>query len=240
MSCRTSWLAASALLLSSSAAWALGVQGDPAAVSRVGGGIATGVDQVGGYAQDAYPFVELYGHAEARVRRWLYLAAGLSYRQDINDYNHANGRWRDHQSPGLAVQTLIGYDSDAFHISVGPWLYGSSRRRPDFRAGVLPFGLLRIRFGQLAGWHGSFQLGEGAPFTATGGYSARMMLGGPARGMHRLSGGLYTSVGENVAGLIAVDELTSKSSRYRIGASLGSVMDHIARVEMTAFCGVLW
>ena len=235
-------LALIATLLFVRTAWAVGVEGQSHATSRVGVGLASGVDQVGGYAQDAYPFAELYGHAETRLGGWVYLGAAGSFRQDLHNYNYALEQWRGERSPGVALQTFVGYDAERFHISVGPWLYGAGRRRPHFRARVLPYGTLRIRFGSLAAWHGGFQLGDAAPFTASGGYGARIMVGSPARRGHQPSAGIFTSIGEKVIGLIAVDELRSsgKSVAWRFGGSLGTMISHPAHVEAAGFCGVVW
>lgn len=236
------FLAAVLLFFSSHVTWAVGVEGNDNANTRLGLGFAAGADQVGGYAQDVYPFTEVYGHAETRVGRWVYLGAAGSYRQDLNNYNYALKQWRGHQAPAFALQTFVGYDGERFHISIGPWLYGASRRRPDFRARVLPYGVLRLRFGSLATWHGRLQIGDAVPFTAGGGYSARLMLGAPARGAHRGSAGVYTSIGEKVLGVTAMDELRPYASpvAWRFGGSLGAMMSHPGHVEASAFCGLVW
>ncbi|MDX2024546.1 MAG: hypothetical protein SF187_30170 [Deltaproteobacteria bacterium] len=239
---RRDWiLAASLVILGARDARAVGLEGDEAATTRLGAGLAAGVDQVGGYAQDAYPFAEIYGHAETRVGRWLYLAAVGSYRQDINNYNHAVQSWRGQHAPAFALQTLIGYDGRRFHISMGPWAYGASRRRPDFRARVLPYGVLRVRFGQQSHWHGGLQVGDAAPFTASGGYSARFMMGAPAFGAHRGSAGIYTSIGEKVLGLTAMDEFrVAAATDWRFGGSFGTMISHPGHIELAAFFGFIW
>ena len=217
------------------------MEGAPEANQRFGVGMAMGLDQVGGYAQDAYPFAEVYAQAETRLAGWLYLGASGSYRQDLNNYNHALGGFQDSQAAGLAAQTFIGYDGRGFHISMGPWLYGSSRRRPDFRLRVLPYGVLRLRFGSQSGWHGRVQLGDAAPFTASGGYSARFLLGAPRWRNHQGAAGLYTSIGEKVLGITAMDEVRcSASIGWRFGVSLGAVMDHPGRIEAAVFSGAAW
>ena len=230
-----------ALLAWSPMVRAVGVEGDDKAVSRVGLGVGGGVDQVGGYAQDAYPFAEVYEHAEARLGRWLYVGGAASYRQDINNYNYAIDSWRGHHEPAFALQALVGYDGERFHLSAGPWLYGASRRRSHFRARILPYGVLRMRIGTQAGWHGGLQVGDGAPFTVSGGYSARFMLGTPTRGHHRSSVGLYTSLGEKTLGLIGIDEWRSNMPMaWRFGGALGTMIDHPGHIEVAGFCGVVW
>lgn len=233
-----------ACLITSSRAHAVGVDGPAEATTRVGGGLGAGMDQVDGYGQDAYPYLEAYLHAETLVWRRLFVGGGLSYRQDAENYNYALDRWRGRRAPGLAAQLLVGYDGPSFHVSVGPWLYGSSRDRDGFRAGVMPFGVLRLRFGNLDRWHVKVQLADGAPFTSAGGsLGLRVMVGAPAIGRHRLAAGLYTSVGDKTVGLAFTDEVAGVGpggTTLRFGALLGTPLDNRGRLELTVFAGLVW
>jgi hypothetical protein len=237
-------LLAAGLALTPEGAGAVGVEGSAAAEQRAGLGLGVGLDQVGGYGQDRHPFLEIAGHMEARVWRGLFVGGLLSYRQDADDYNFALERWRGRRAPALAAQLLVGYDGGSFHIAAGPWLYGSSRGRDSFRASLLPFGVLRLRVGNLDRWHVNLRIADGAPFTSEGGaLGARLMVGAPALGRHRLAAGLYTSIGEKAAGLAFSDEIAGAGPgglALRLGGLLGTDLDHGGRPEITAFCGVVW
>lgn len=220
---------------------AVGVEGNGSTSTRLGVGVAAGLDQVGGYGQDAYPFGEIYGHAETRIANWLYAAFAASYRQDLQHYSYASSRWRQDSAPGVVAQALFGYDGRSFHISLGPWMYGSSRRRPNFRMGLLPYGVLRLRVGQLEHWHARLHIGDGAPFTGLGGYSARIVLGMPRKGSQALSGGAYMTLGEKVAGLTIEDTWsTPRAYTWRFGGNVGAVTDTLSRVELSGFFGAVW
>ena len=112
-----------------SPAWAVGLDGSGEAEHRATMAVGAGLDRVGGYANDTYPFVEVGGSYEAVVWKRLTLGAAASFRQDLDDHNDALERWRHERSPAIAVQTWIGYDGPGFHISAGPWLYGAERER---------------------------------------------------------------------------------------------------------------
>jgi hypothetical protein len=235
---------AAVLGLAPGPAGAVGVEGSAQASRRRGVGVGAGVDQVGGYGQDRHPFVEVYGHAEARVWGRLFVGGALSYRQDADDYNFALERWRGRRAPTVSAQLLVGYDGRSFHLAAGPWLYGSSRARDSFRATLLPFGVLRLRVGQLDRWHFNLRIADGAPFTSEGGaLGARLMVGAPLMGGHRIAGGLYTSIGEKTAGVAVSDEIAGAGpggTALRVGGLLGTDLDHPGRVEITGFAGVVW
>jgi hypothetical protein len=237
-------LSLAALALAPGPAAAVGVEGAAGAHRRAGVGLGAGVDQVGGYGQDRHPFLEAFGHLEGRVWRGLFLGGLLSYRQDADDYNFALQRWRGRRAPALSAQLLVGYDGGSFHLAAGPWLYGSSRGRDSFRASLLPFGVLRLRVGNLDRWHVNLRVADGAPFTSEGGaLGARLMVGAPARGRHRLAAGLYTSIGEKTVGVALSDEIAGAGPgglALRVGGLLGTDLDHSGRPEVTAFCGLVW
>jgi hypothetical protein len=223
---------------------AVGLEGPEDADHRVGAGLATGLDQVGGIGRDAFPFLEAFGHAEARVWRWLAIGGAASVRGDLGDYNYALQRWRG-GSPGVAAQLTVGYDGPGFHLSAGSWLYGNSRDNRRFRPAFLPYGVVRLRAGSLDRWHFNLRIVDGAPFTAEGaGPGVRLQVGAPPRSGHRLAGGLYTSLGEKIVGLTLTDELAERGparTSLRLGALLGTNLDYpFARPELTAFAGLVW
>jgi hypothetical protein len=235
-----------AAVLTQAPGWAgaVGVEGPSRASVRRGLGLGAGMDQVGGYGQDRHPFVEVYGHLEGRLWRRLFVGGALSYRQDANDYNFALERWRGRQAPAVSAQLLVGYDGQIFHLAAGPWLYGSSRAREDFRATLLPFGVLRLRVGHLDRWHVNLRVADGAPFTSEGGaLGVRLMVGAPVLGRHRPAAGLYTSLGEKTAGLALSDEIAAAGPAglaLRVGGLCGTDLDHRSRLEITAFAGLVW
>jgi hypothetical protein len=237
--------AAAALPLTAPAgpARAVGLEGPAAAAQRLGGGLATGWDQVSGVGRDAFPFVEAYGHGDARLWRWLVGGAALSLRRDLGDYNYALERWRG-GSTGVALQLAVGFESARFHASLGPWLLGDNRDGRDFRLFVLPFGVLRLRFGDLDRWHVNVRLIDGAPYTAeAGGPGFRVQVAPPPLGRHRLGFGVYTSLGEKVAGLALTDEIAGllPGSALRVGGLLGTAIGHGgARPELTLFGGLVY
>jgi hypothetical protein len=226
-------------------AGAVGLEGAQGASSRFGMGLGTGWDQVGGVVgQDAFPFGEVYGHAEARVWRRLTVSGALSLRGDVANYNFSLERWR-RGSVAIAAWTAIGYDGPSFHLSVGPWIYGDDRDGRALRPGISPWGVVRLRFGSLDRWHFNLQLVDGAPFTAEGaGPGLRLQLGAPPRGAHRLTGGLYTSPFENTVGISLTDEITGTAlvpaGALRVGGTLGADVVHPGRPELTAFVGLVW
>jgi hypothetical protein len=235
-------------LAGAGSARAVGLEGPDAALDRFGVGIGQGIDQVGGHGRDLYPFTETYLHAEARLLGGLYLGAALSYRRDHADYNYALERWRSGH-PGVASQALLGYDGHGFHVSVGSWFYAAARDAGHYHAALLPYGVLRLRVGSLDGWHLNLRLVDGAPFTAEGGGPGlRLQLGLPPRGRHRLAVGVYTSLGEKVAGFALADEIDLRltSARrlgrpsIRFGALLGTDLGHPGRPEVSVFGGLIW
>jgi hypothetical protein len=231
-------------LIGGGQAGAVGLEGPGDADRRVGGGLATGIDQVGGIGRDAFPFVEAFAHVDARLWRWLAAGGALSVRGDLGDYNYALERWRG-RSPGVAAQLTLGYDGPAFHLSAGPWLYGNSRDNRRFRPAFLPYGVVRLRAGSLDGWHFNLRIADGAPFTAEGaGPGVRLLLGAPPHAGHRFAGGLYTSLGEKTVGLAFTDEMAERGpagTSLRFGALLGTAFDYgFARPELTAFVGLVW
>jgi hypothetical protein len=238
------WPAAIGLLLPAASAHATGVAGEAAADRRIEVALGAGLDQVGGYGRDTYPFVEIGTAIEARFFR--HLGAGLlaGYRQDLEDYNFALAGWRHRQSPGLALRGFAGYDGPRFHLSVGPSLYGARRDRERFRVTFLPLTVVRLRVGSQDGWRFLFRLGDGVATTAEGGFlGLRALVGTPPRGRHRPSGGLYTTVGENVVGLTADDEIAGRGRlgrALRLGGCLGLDLVHPGRLEGTAFAGLLF
>jgi hypothetical protein len=230
---------------SGSAAHAVGLDGPESAVRRATVDFGAGLDRVGGYGQDTYSFVEVSGSAEARVWKRLVLGGAASVREDVNVYNDALSEWRGRPSSALAMQAFVGYDGPSFHLSAGPWLYGAKRDRPRFNASVLPYGFLRVRFGRSEGWHVNVRVADGTPFTAAGGGLAfRLMLGAPAWRGHRLTGGLYTSIGEKTIGLTWTDELADigpAGTAVRWGGLLGCDLDQgFTRPELTGFLGLVW
>ena len=166
--------AALAALVAAGVSWswagsarAVGLEGPADATRRVQVGLGAGADRVSGYGQDTYPFAELSASAESLV--WKRLAVGLAFsaRWDLADYNDAVSRWRGNHGAAIAAQLFIGYDGPRFHISVGPWLYGARRDRPEFRLTALPYGVVRLRIGHLDRWHVNLHILDGAPFTAS-------------------------------------------------------------------------
>ena len=233
-----------ALLLAASPAHAVGLSGEATADQRYEAALGSGVDHVGGYGRDSYPFVELGATAEVRVLRHLDIGAIAGYRQDLDDYNYTLEHWRHRQSPALALRLFAGYDGPRFHVSLGPSLYGARRDREHFRLTGLPLTVLRLRVGSQDGWHFRFRLGDTVATTAEGGFlGLRAMMGAPPRGSHRVSAGLYTTLGENVAGLVADDEIAGKllfGRALRWGACLGFDVVHLARAEATIFVGLVF
>jgi hypothetical protein len=230
-----------ALLVGS--AFAVGLDGPQAADRRIEMAVGAGFDHVGGYGRDLYPFLEIAAQAEFRLWKHLDLGGGYGVRQDLDDYNYALGHWRGRNSPALVARVFAGYDGPSFHLSVGPWLYGSRRDRAQFRATVLPFGVLRLRAGHLDRWHVLVRLADGVPFTAEGGLALRVLLAAPPRGAHRLAAGVYTTVGENVAGLTCTDEVSGLGPTgvaLRLGASLGLDVVHTSRPEAMVLTGLTW
>ena len=240
-----------ALLLAGSGArtaGAVGMEGPAAAQNRFGITLGQGLDQVGGHSRDLYWFGETSLHAEARVLGGLYLGGAVSLRSDRTGYNYALERWREGKI-GVALQGLLGYDGQSFHISAGPWFYASARDRGRYHAAFLPYGVLRLRVGSLDGWHFNLRLLDGAPFTAEGGGPGlRLHLGLPPWGRHRLAGGVYTSLGEKVVGLSFADEIDLRQTSpqrlrrpaLRIGGALGTDIGHPGRPEIMLFGGLIW
>jgi hypothetical protein len=69
------------------------------------------------------------------------------------------------------------------------------------------------------------------------------MLGLPPWGRHRLAGGLYTTIGEKVAGVALANEWADagpRGSAIRIGVTLGADLDHLLRTEGMTFVGLVW
>jgi hypothetical protein len=244
------WL--TVLCLRQASANAVGLEGAATSDRRIGVGVGTGWDQVAGVGRDAYPFVEVYAHADLRLPVGLALGAGLGLRRDLADYNFALARWR-RGSNGIAAQLAIGYDGPKFHLSAGPALVGDDRGTAAFQTGFLPLGTLRLRVGRQDGWNVGLRLLENLPRAAGGGaISARLDVGLPAAGLHRLRAGLYTSAAEATAGLAASDEFPldvigifpsgtwSRISAIRLACLLGADLGHLARAEMTCSAGLLF
>jgi hypothetical protein len=234
-----------AAFFSARSARAVGLEGPGDASRRLQVGLGAGVDRVSGYGQDTYPFAEVSASAEALV--WKRLSVGLAFsaRGDLADYNDPLGRWRGNPGAAIAAQLFVGYDGPRFHISVGPWLYGAKRDRPSFRLSALPYGVVRLRIGHLDRWHFSLHILDGAPFTAEGGaLGVRLLLGLPVMGRSRAAAGVYTTLGEKVAGVTAVDEITGAGpggSALRLGVLLGTDLEHVSsRPELTVFGGLAW
>lgn len=235
------WLA----LASPMPAAAVGLDGPADASRRLKFSLGAGADRVSGYGQDTYPFAEIAAAGEAVVWRRLSLGGALSMRWDLGDYNDALGRWRGGQRAAIAAQLFVGFDGPRFHLSVGPWLYGTKRQRPDFRLAVLPYGVLRMRIGHLDRWHFNLHVLDGAPFTAEGAaFGVRLMLGAPVWGRHRPNGGVYTTIGENTLGLAVTDEIAGAGpygTALRVGGLLGTDLERAAtRPELTLFAGLAW
>jgi hypothetical protein len=226
-------------------AHAVGLDGPEDADRRVSVSLGGGADRVSGYGHDTYPFLEVSAGGEAVVWKRLVLGAAFSAREDLNDYNDALGHWRGDRSTAVAAQVFLAYDGPTFHVAVGPWLYGAKRDRPNFRAAVLPYGVLRLRFGHQDRWHFNVHVADGVPFTAEGGaLGLRLMMGAPARGRHRPSAGIYTSIGEKTLGLAFSDEIAGVGPRgtaLRYGGLLGTDLEHPgSRPELTGFLGLVW
>jgi len=232
------------LSLVPAAALATGVAGEAAADRRMEAALGAGLDHVGGYGRDSYPFVEIGAAAEGRFFR--HLAAGFiaGYRQDLDDYNFALAEWRHRRSPAVALRAFAGYDGPRLHVSIGPSLYGARRDRKHFRLTGLPLTVLRLRVGDQDGWRFLFRMGDSVATTAEGGFlGLRAMLGAPPRGSHRASAGLYTTLGENVLGLVAEDEIASRlrlGRALRLGGGLGLDLLHLARLEATIFAALVF
>jgi hypothetical protein len=254
----TRWrMAGFALVLTATApprtsAHAVGLEGDAGANRRIGVGVGTGWDQVAGVGRDAYPFVELYAHADWRLPAGLALGAAVGLRRDLADYNFALGRWR-HGSSGLEAQIAIGYDGRAFHLSVGPALVGDNRTTAAFQVGLLPIGTLRLRVGPQDGWNVGLRLIEAVPSAAGGGtIGARLDLGLRPIGLHRLRAGVYASAAEATFGIAASDEVPlaalglvsdrpwRRFNAIRFACLLGSDVGHLARAELTCSAGLLF
>jgi hypothetical protein len=221
----------------------VGLDGPGEAAVRRGAGIGAGWDQFGGHGRDAYPFLEAFGHVEARVWRRLAVGGGLSVRRDVADYNFALARWRG-GSTGLAAQVFVGYDGPCLHFGGGMLLLGDDRDGRAFRPGLLTHAVWRLRVGRQDGWHGSLRILDGAPFVAAGGATGlRILVGAPPWGRHRAQAGVYTSIGEMTAGLAAYDEIEGAGPRgtaLRLGLLAGTDVFHPARVELTSFVGLAW
>jgi hypothetical protein len=235
-----------------STAHAVGLEGGAGANRRIGVGLGTGWDQVAGVGRDAYPFVELYAHADWRLPAGLALGGGFGLRRDFADYNFALGRWR-HGSSGIAAQIAIGYDGRAFHLSVGPALVGDDRTTTAFQVGLLPLGTVRLRVGPQDGWNVGLRLIEAIPGAAGGGtIGARLDLGLRPIGLHRLRAGVYASAAEATLGLAASDEFPTAAlglisggawprfNAVRFACLLGSDVGHLARAELTCSAGLLF
>lgn len=238
-------LAALVVVVSPGAASAIGLDGAAEATRRWSVSVGAGADRVSGYGQNTYPFAELGAAAEAAVWKRLTVGASASVRWDIADRDDALGRWRGGQGAAVAAQLFVGYDGPRFHLSVGPWLYGSGRRRPEFRTSVLPYGVVRLRVGHLDRWHVTLHVADGTPFTAEGGaLGARLLLGAPVWGRHRLKAGVYTTLGEKTAGLAASDEIAALGpwgTALRLGGLLGTDLEKPGtRPELTVFAGLVW
>lgn len=238
-------LLGAAAVLSARSAGAVGLEGPADASRRLHLGVGAGADRVSGYGQDTYPFAEVSASAEALV--WKRLSVGLAFtaRWDVADYNDPLGRWRGNHGAAIAAQLFVGYDGPRFHISVGPWLYGAKRDRPSFRLSVLPYGVVRLRIGHLDGWHFNLHILDGAPFTAQGGaLGVRLMVGLPTLGRSRAAAGVYTTLGEKVAGVALSDEIAGAGlggSALRVGVLLGTDLEHVStRPELTLFAGLAW
>lgn len=237
----------STALLSSFAgsAHAVGLDGPADATRRVQVGFGAGADRVSGYGQDTYPFAELTASAESLV--WKRLSVGLAFsaRWDVADYNDALSGWRGRHGVAIAAQLFVGYDGPRFHLSVGPWLYGAKRDRPNFRLAVLPYGVVRLRIGHLDRWHFNLHILDGVPFTANGGaFGARFLVGAPVWGRHRAAAGVYTTIGEKTAGLAVTDEIAGGGpggAALRLGGLLGTDIERpSSRPELTVFAALVW
>jgi hypothetical protein len=237
--------AAGVLLSFGGSARAVGLEGPADATQRWQIGLGTGADRVSGHGQDTYAFAELSASAESLVWKRLSIGLAVSARWDLANYNDALSRWRGNHGGAIAAQLFVGYDGPRFHISVGPWLYGARRDRPDFRLAALPFGVVRLRIGHLDRWHFNLHVLDGAPFTAAGGaFGARLLVGAPVWGRHRAAGGLYTTIGEKTAGLAVTDEIAGVGpggSALRVGGLLGTDLEKPStRPELTLFGALVW
>lgn len=138
----------------------------------------------------------------------------------------------------------MGYESPAFHVSVGPSWTGHDRGSDRFRAGILPFGVLRLRIGHQDRWHGALRLMDGVPSTAGGGaISLRFELAPPPRGQHRPRFGVYGSAAETTAGISASNEWPvglPGITALRVGCLLGTHLRHASRPEFTCAAGVVF
>jgi hypothetical protein len=228
-----------------SSAGAVGLDGPADAEQRLKVGFGAGADRVSGYGQDTYPFVELSAAGEALVWKRLSVGLAVSARWDLADYNDPLARWRGNNGAAVAAQLFVGYDGPRFHISAGPWFYGAKRQRPEFRASVMPYGVLRLRIGHLDRWHVNLHVLDGAPFTAEGAaLGARFVLGAPVWGRHRVTAGPYATIGEKVAGVAVSDEIAGvglRGSALRLSVLLGTDLERpTTRPEATAFAGLAW
>jgi hypothetical protein len=238
-------LTVAAVLSAPSSAGAVGLDGPADAERRLKVGLGAGADRVSGYGQDTYPFAELSAAGEALVWKRLSVGLAVSARWDLADYNDPLGRWRGNNGAAMAAQLFVGYDGPRFHISVGPWFYAARRQRPELRASVMPYGVLRMRIGHLDRWHFNLHILDGAPFTAEGGaLGVRLLLGTPVWGRHRPTAGVYTTIGEKVAGVAVADEIAGVGlggSALRLGVLLGTDLERpTTRPEATAFAGLAW
>ncbi|MEP6652652.1 MAG: hypothetical protein ABJA82_04810 [Myxococcales bacterium] len=239
--------AASVLALAQAArpALAVGLEGDAAAGRRIGAGVGLGWDQVAGVGRDAYPFVELFVHADQRWRSGLTASGALSLRRDLDDYNFALARWRS-GSNGIDAHLAIGYDGPAWHLSAGPAVVGDNRGTDHFRLGLLPVGNIRLRIGHQDGWNVGVRLIDGEPSTAGGGsISLRVDLGPPASAGHRPRAGIYASAAESTAGLSISDELATTVlghavSAVRLSCLVGADLGHFLRAELTCAAEVIF
>jgi hypothetical protein len=226
---------------------AVGTEGPEEARTRFGAAIGGGFDAVDGFGADRFAFVEASAQAEARLRRWLDVGGAATLRQDVRDYDFALGATRARRTRAVAVQAFFGYDGPAFHLSVGPWLYGDGRYDDRFRADFAGWGVLRLRVGHLDRWHGTLSVLDGAPWTAAGAAtSVRLLVGPPPLrdGRHRLQVGPSFTIGEAVAGLFASDEIAlapgALARALRVGGNLGAGHANLTRWEAMAFAGFVW
>jgi hypothetical protein len=222
-------------------AWGVGLEGPADASRRLQVSGAAGWDRVAGFGTSGYAFLELGARGEALVWKHLALSLNADLRQDVAAYDYALERMTSVAAPAFAAQLEIAYDGPKVHIGGGPWVYGSGRSG-DYRVGgmwVVPFGVLRARFGSLDGDYVTIQLADGTPLTANGGTALRLAEHFRCGDRH-LAAGVYWTGLENTAGFVLSDEHVDAANRssWIYSVLVGTNVDEfLAQMELAVSVG---